>query len=150
MEQAHPIPRRRIQRRLLAPLVTLAVLLALGGWILWYLTGSGSVVTSASGQTALNYARSYMVWQAGPSLKSTQEIRMGQLSQTLARSVPASVRSGVNVGDLISRYGPNRQVDLVILSGTYNSLPPDEGVEINSDVVVLVDPRTNRVMLLTA
>jgi hypothetical protein len=36
---------------------------------------------------------------------------------------------------------------MVVLHGTYNTLPPDEGVDLTGDVVVLVDVRTNRVVL---
>ena len=89
-----------------------------------------------------------MLWNSGPRVRSAQVLPLRLLPRDLASSVSASVRQHVNVPDLLRRYGPNRQVVLVVLYGVYNSLPPDEGVEIRGDAITLVDPKTNRVLLL--
>jgi hypothetical protein len=39
-------------------------------------------------------------------------------------------------------------VALVVLFGSFNSLPPDEGVILSSQVVVLVDTARNRAIYL--
>jgi len=57
----------------------------------------------------------------------------------LAASVPADVVKDINVPELIHQFGANRQVGLIVPSGVFNSLPPDEGVVEHSQVVVLVD-----------
>jgi hypothetical protein len=97
----------------------------------------------------LSYARGYMSWSYGPTVQSARIIPLKQLESALRTSVPTTVRQDVDVPGLVRHYGANRQVDLVVLSGTYNSLPPDEGVMVTGDVVELVDARTNKVLLLT-
>jgi hypothetical protein len=76
-------------------------------------------------------------------------VPLDELKAALSGRVPAHVAQDVNVSDLIARYGPKHRVALVVLSGSYNSLPPDEGVPVTGDVVALVDQPSNRVLLLT-
>jgi hypothetical protein len=64
-------------------------------------------------------------------------------------SLPPPTQHDVNVPDLIHRYGANRSVDMVVVHGVFNSLPPDEGVVVRGTVVVLVDARSTRVLLMT-
>lgn len=133
-------PRRRFARLLLA----LIAVIVLSSVIL--LTQSSIVTsrTSSIGQAALGYAGQQMVWIKGPTVVSTHVIRLRDLAKRLRVEVPPAVWSDVNVRALLRQYGPTRQVGLVILSGVFNSLPPDEGVVVHADVIVLVDPRTNR------
>lgn len=84
-----------------------------------------------------------MVWIKGPTVVSARVIQLRDLEKNLRVEVSPAVWRDVNVRALRRQYGPNRQVGLVILSGVFNSLPPDEGVVVHADVVVLVDARTN-------
>lgn len=85
-----------------------------------------------------------MVWIKGPVLVSSRVISLRHLEKDLRAEVSATVWQDVNVRALLRQYGPSKQVGLVILSGVFNSLPPDEGVVVHADVVVLVNPRTDR------
>jgi hypothetical protein len=111
---------------------------------LWPASSQSRVTTAA-----LDYGRRYMVWSSGPTAQGTYVVPIGQLGAAVAQHVPPDVRQDVNVPDLVRRYGPRREVGLVILHGDFNSLPPDEGIISNGDVVVLVDVKSNRVLLLT-
>jgi hypothetical protein len=117
------------------------------GWIGYSAVAQSQ--TRHAGDAALDYANHTMVWSAGPRVKSSQEVRLGSLQRVLTRSVSRSVRYNVNVPDLVRRFGARREVALVVLSGTYNSLPPDEGVNLRRDVVAVVDAHTDKVLLLT-
>lgn len=126
------------------------IALALCVGLLWFLrAASAPSEESRAGQTAASYSQQQMVWTSGPTVSSVHILALRHLRPALAASVPSQLRQDVNLGDLERRYGANRQVALVVLSGVYNSLPPDEGVNINGKVVVLVDVRTNRVLLVT-
>jgi hypothetical protein len=130
-------------------LLPLALLvLAAGAFLVYFLSASASTTQSRAQDAALTYARTEMIWAAGPTVQSVHVIPIHRLETTLRATVPSSVRQDVNVQDLQRRYGPNKQIALVVLSGVYNSLAPDEGVEVHGDVVVLVDPQTDRVMLV--
>jgi hypothetical protein len=90
-----------------------------------------------------------MVWVSGPTIQSTHLVTAEGLPSALRQFVPLPVRADVNVQDLIRRYGARHQFTLILLRGTYNSLPPDEGIDIHGDVVELVDRQGRRVVLLT-
>jgi hypothetical protein len=132
-------------RRLLGIAGILVVGIALGGVLL--LTG----VTSASDpaeNAGLTVAREQMVWAHGPSVVSRQAISLSDLPAALHRSVSPRVVSDVNVPGLIRRYGAHRKIVLVVMTGEYNSLPPDEGIEVNGEAIAIVDAHTNHVLLL--
>lgn len=122
-----------------------ALLLAAAGSIAFFILSpfSGSS-QSAVDQAALTYSQQQMVWSQGPSVQSTRILLLRDLSAALSASVPVHVRRDVNVPDLVRRFGSNRQVALVVLTGVYNTLPPDEGVVVRGQAVVLVDTRTDR------
>jgi len=142
-----PTPRARAARLPVAfALVFLGLVVGVG--LLWYGLSPSSPPLNAATQAGLVYSRDYMLWNSGPRVRSAQVLPLRLLPRALASSVSVSVRRHVNVPDLLRRYGPNRQVVLVVLYGVYNSLPPDEGVEIRGDAITLVDPKTNRVLLL--
>ncbi len=100
-------------------------------------------------QIGLDYTRHYMVWESGPSLVSSHTLALRQLGAAMHSSLPPPTQHDVNVPDLIHRYGANRSVDMVVVHGVFNSLPPDEGVVVRGTVVVLVDARSTRVLLMT-
>lgn len=133
--------------RLLIPFAVLGI----GAALLWFALSASATSPQQSRvtDTALTYARQYMVWSKGPTVQGTYFVPMGRLQDALRAHVPEIVRQDINVADLLRRYGPKRQVGLVVLQGDYNSLPPDEGVIANGDAVILVDVRSNRVILLT-
>ncbi|MGH2449368.1 MAG: hypothetical protein ACRDFS_12300 [Chloroflexota bacterium] len=107
---------------------------------------SGGAVQNADA-AALSYARRYMVWSAGPKVVSSEVVPLAHLGRTLS-GVQPSVRQDLNAASIIKRYGAKRRVAQVILKGTYNSLPPDEGVEISGEVVVIVTVPDDRVLTL--
>jgi hypothetical protein len=131
-------------------LVGVSVLLAASAsaWLLL----SPAPLTDADHFTsiAMSYAVGNMVWSSGPTVQSSEIVPLARLQTALTSRVPRSVSSQVNVPDLTHQYGPSRKVALVVLHGVYNSLPPDEGVNIRGDVVLLVDVRTGRVLFMTA
>lgn len=141
--------KRSRRRRLLLPLsigVPAGVVLA----YLAYSAFAGSAGGSTATQVGLRYARAEMVWTEGPSVVHERTGAMGELPALLAALATTTLRQDVNTTDLIRRYGPHRKVDIIVLSGVYNSLPPDEGVDVRGEVLVLVDAQTNRVLFLTA
>jgi hypothetical protein len=97
---------------------------------------------------ALRYAQGQIVWTKGPEVRSAHTVRLRELRSALHAYAPGRVGRDVNVGALIRQYGPNFRVGLVLLSGDFNSLPPDEGVTLH-DVVVLVAIRSNTAFFLT-
>jgi hypothetical protein len=109
-------------------------------------SASGSIESRA----ALQYAASQMSWQSTPTVKLVQNGRIANLSSMLLRHVPEAVATGVNVPDLKRLYGAQTPITLVVLQGSYNSLPPDEGITSNSDVISIVRRGTRHVLLLTA
>jgi hypothetical protein len=108
-----------------------------------------SIGTAGAPDIALTYARQHMVWVRGPTLRSSHMATLRTLEPLLTSTVSSSVKDDVNVPDLVHRFGANRKVALVVLTGVYNSLPPDEGMDIQGEVIALVDVRTDRVLLLT-
>jgi len=105
--------------------------------------------TSRAQQTGIDYAQQYFVWAHGPTVVSQQTLPLGRLPAALHTAVPPAVGQDINTDQLLQQYGPHRTVALDVLHGTYNSLPPDEGVELTGDVVVLVDVARNKVLLAT-
>lgn len=90
-----------------------------------------------------------MIWTSGPVVRRSDTLPLRRLSRVLAAEVSPTVASHVNVTDLLRRFGSGREVALVILTGGFNSLPPDEGVDMHGDVVVLLDAHTNTPLFLT-
>jgi len=130
--------------RRLPPLILLLIVLAAGAYLLTQRSAPASADARAQ-QAALAYAKQYMVWQQGPTARTVYTGPMSGIRKPLEQ-VPASVRSDINLPGLLRRIHPNRRVQLVILRGVYNTLAPDEGVEMAGDVVVIVDARTNKVL----
>jgi hypothetical protein len=115
-------------------------------WIL--LATSAPSAQDRAAQAGLAYARTQMAWTSGPTLQGSHATTLRSLRSVLAQTVPTSVQQDVNTGALIRQYGPNRRVALVIVSGVFNSLPPDEGVIVHGDAVVIVDLTTDHALLL--
>jgi hypothetical protein len=90
-----------------------------------------------------------MAWSQAPSVRLTRTLQVRDLEPLLRRTVTRQVAADVNVADLERVYGADRRVVLLVLHGVFNSLPPDEGVIVNGDVVELVDPTNDHVLLLT-
>jgi homoaconitase/3-isopropylmalate dehydratase large subunit len=70
---------------------------------------------------------------------------VGNLRQTLQAHVPGRTAQDVNVRQLIQKFGRKPRIDVVVVSGVFNSLAPDEGITGPGTVVVLVDAVTHRV-----
>jgi hypothetical protein len=102
-----------------------------------------------AGEIARSYAARTTLWDRGPTVTDVRITRLSELEAQLRRRVTPQLASDVNVGDLQHRFGHNRVVALVILHGTFNTLPPGEGVTVTSDMVAVVDMRTHQVLLLT-
>lgn len=100
-------------------------------------------------QAALRYANQQMIWTSGPTVRRSDTLPLGRLSHALATEVSPTVAAHVNVSDLLHRFSANRRIALVILTGSFNSLPPDEGVDMHGDVVVLLDAQNNKPLFLT-
>ena len=98
--------------------------------------------TRSIGQIGQSYAKQTMVWNKGPVLQGTYPIRMGDLARALRAHVPASVDNRVPIQALIKQYGVKPRIDLVVLTGVFNTLPPDEGVTEPGTAIVLVDAVT--------
>jgi len=113
-------------------------------------SGAPPAADSRALQKEENYGRQEVVWSQGPSIESKRVVPLSRLSAALASAVPAATGQNVGTAALEKRYGPRRRVAMVVLRGTYNSLPPDEGVNVSGDVVILVDVKTDRVLVLTA
>lgn len=107
----------------------------------------GSINTQSPGQVAMSYARRTLQWNQGPYLKGTYPTTMGSLESTMKRhQVPKHVMQDVNVQRLLQQYAPTLKVDLVVLTGVFDTLPPDEGITGPGTMVALVDPRQHRVL----
>ncbi len=116
-----------------------------GAWLT--LAGAGAPTGEDRAiQRAEDFGKSTIVWSQGPSLRDGRVVQLDGLQEALS-SLPLPTRYDVDVAGLERQYGANRRVALVILRGTYNSLPPDEGVDVYGNIVVLVDVKTERVIL---
>lgn len=93
---------------------------------------------------AIEYAKMQIVWSSGPTVASSHTLSMKRLEKALELYAPAHLREDIDVSGLIKQYGENRKIVLVILRGTYNSLPPDEGRIVTGDIAVLVDVQKNQ------
>ena len=138
---AQPRHRRRVLRW---GIPALALALVAGGLVALIIALQPSSTPPPLTRDVLAYAKGAMEWQSGPSVQRLEVIPLRDLERALSRSVPTHVRTDVNVADLIRRFGANRRVAFAVLTGTYNSLPPDEGVVVHGDAVVLVDPGTDK------
>jgi hypothetical protein len=94
-------------------------------------------------RAAVAYSEQQIIWDTGPTVQSVHVFPLRQLGQELNAYAPARVVPDVNVADLLRRYGPNLQVGLVVLHGSFNSLPPGEGITLH-DAIVLVNARTKK------
>lgn len=139
--------RPRGRRRVLLLSIGVAACIVLA--YLAYSAFAGSSGHSAAAQAALRYVGTEMVWTQGPTIAHERTGTMGALPGLLQTMANTSLRKDVNTADLIRRFGPHRRIDIIVLSGVYNSLPPDEGVNVQGEALVLVDPRTDRVLFLT-
>jgi hypothetical protein len=115
-----------------------------------YTAFAGSSGNSNATQAGLRYARAEMVWIHGPSIVHARTGTIGDLPALLPGMANTTLRQDVNTRDLIRQYGPKRKVDMIVLSGVYNSLPPDEGVDVQGEALVLVDVKSDKVLFLTA
>jgi hypothetical protein len=103
----------------------------------------GSSSPDPLAQAAVAYARQQIIWDSGPTVTSVHVFPLRQLRQNLDAHAPPRVTADVNVSDLLRRYGPNVQTALVVLHGSFNSLPPGEGVTLH-DAIVLLNARTKK------
>jgi hypothetical protein len=125
----------------------IALVLAAGIAVAGYeIVHSSSSPQQKATQAGLDYSKNTMAWEKGPQVQTSSIVRIHSLPRAL-RNLAA--RHDINVPQLIARYGGNRSVDLVVLAGNFNTLPPAEGVNIYGQVVVLVDLKTRRVLLMT-
>jgi hypothetical protein len=139
---------KQARARLFAALFLISLVGAAGVAVVGYeIVHSSSDAQQRATQAGLDYSRNTMIWEKGPQVQSSTVVPMHSLRNALM-SAPQSVHD-INVSDLIKQYGKNRQVDLVVLSGKFNTLPPGEGVDIYGQVVVLVDMKTRRALLMT-
>jgi hypothetical protein len=144
-----PPARTRDGRRLAAALIIIGAVLVALVVVGFQLARSVDVSGQAQAtQTGLQYSRTTMAWERGPTVAWSRLVRLGGLDAAL-QSVHLAGRHDVNTAALIHRYGKERQVDLVVLQGRFNTLPPDEGINVNGQVVVLVDMKTRHVILMT-
>ncbi|HEX6506164.1 MAG TPA: hypothetical protein VF221_00880, partial [Chloroflexota bacterium] len=136
------------RRRILRVMVPAAIIICLAaGWLV-YSASAGSSTSSAT-RAGIAYAQDTMEWTSGPTLTHARVARVRDLPAVLPQITGAALRQDVNTADLQRRYGPDRQVDLVVLSGVFNTLAPDEGVNVHGEVLAVVDVKTNRVLFLT-
>jgi hypothetical protein len=138
------------RRRQLTWLAALLLVILVGGSVALFLYDfpvSGSSPNPTE-QAALSYARQQMVWNSGPTVQSVHVVRLGKIEPVLAANLPAHVVKDITVSDLIQRFGAHRQVAVVVLSGVFNTLPPDEGIVVHGNAVVLVDVRTQRAIYI--
>jgi hypothetical protein len=131
-------------------LLSIGVLACVALVFVAYRAFAGAPAGSKAAQAGLRYARAEMVWTHGPSVVHARVGTIGDLPTLLPSLANTTLRQDVNTRDLIRQYGPRRKVDIIVLSGVYNSLPPDEGVNVQGEALVLVDVESNKVLFLTA
>lgn len=144
---AQPASRRSPRLAWAVILLSVVVVAAVAVVLITTFIGGGS--SDTPGQIALRDARTQLVWNRGPFLKGTYPTTMADLQRTLDRYLPAHVAQDVDVAELRKTYGPTRRIDVVALTGVFNTLPPDEGVTAPGTVVALVDPLRKHVILVT-
>jgi hypothetical protein len=133
-------------------LVALALLggIVIAAAVVWF--GNVTAAPSAAqraGNIARRYAARTTLWNSGPTVTGVRIVRLSRLGATLHGAVTTQLADDVNVTDLQRRVGKNRQVAMVILHGTFNTLPPAEGVTVTGNMVAIVDMPTHHVLLLT-
>jgi hypothetical protein len=132
--------RRRIPRWL-PPIVALFLIcIPLGALALTSLGGSSP---NPLAQAAVAYSQQQIIWDSGPTVRSVHVFSLGQLKQELNAYAPARVVPDVNTAELLRRHKPGLQVGLIVLHGSFNSLPPGEGITLH-DAIVLVDAKTRK------
>src|SRR5579872_2269336 len=125
-------------KRWRVPIFAAALILAGAGYIaVSTLAGQGGGTPDPIGQAALSYAGNTMQWDQGPNVQSTHVVPLGELRQALRTYAQPNVAADVNVSALEKQYGTSLRVGLVVLSGTFNTLPPDEGVLAHQAVAVV-------------
>lgn len=133
-------------------LIALALLgaIVLGAAAVWVVGVTAAPSPSQrAGEIARSYATRTTIWNRGPTVRKVIITGVRDLPAALRRTVSSRVADDVDVPDLERRVGAHRQVALVVLHGIFNTLPPDEGIVVNSDMVAVVDMSTKRVLLLT-
>jgi hypothetical protein len=138
-----------LRSRLTAPVLLIAASVLAGAIILGVQAAQSGVESAQqrATQTALTYSKNTMVWEKGPSVQSSRVIPLNHLAAHV-KTLKGTVRHDVNTGSLIQRFGAARAVDFVVLYGKFNTLPPDEGVDVYAQVLVLVDMRTRHVLFM--
>lgn len=142
------VPTRRINP-LVPALIGLLILAFFIGMFIVLARGMGTLNAVDVNAIALHYAKQQMVWNSGPTVQDSYVMPMRRLPFALKKFVPARVRADVNAPDLIRRFGPNRQIGMVLVHGVYNTLPPDEGVIVQGDALVIVDMHARKGIFLT-
>ena len=140
------VPTRR--RRILPVAVLLAAVFGITGGLFLVISSQSATPGTQIGPAALAAARNQMEWMSGPTLQATYTVPLRRLEKTLRSAVPRHVADDVNVAGLRQQYGPERRIGLAVLRGVFDSLPPGEGVIVHGNVVVLVDIKTNHVILV--
>jgi hypothetical protein len=138
-----------LRSRLTPPLVLIAACIVAGLVVLGVQaaqSGTESAQQRAT-QVALQHGRNTMVWETGPTVQSSRELPLSGLAAAV-KTLKGTVRHDVNAGELVHQYGAARKVDFVVLYGKFNTLPPNEGVDLYAQVLVLVDMKTQRVLFM--
>jgi len=131
-------PRRRLFRWG-PPIVALFLICVPLAWVV--LSSSGSKQPDPIARAAVSYSRQQIIWDSGPTVQNEHVVPMRQLSRTLLAYAPRHVALDVNIPALLKQYGPGYRVAVVVLHGSFNSLPPQEGLPVH-DAVVLLNART--------
>jgi len=137
---------RRYRPSYVAGLFLLA-LIAVLAFVIWQ-SSRGPTSADRAQSAALSYSRNYMAWSSGPQVQNVHIVPLREVERTVRVYVHVPYRD-VKLGGLLTQYSPQRSIAVVDLHGVFNSLPPDEGVVAPGDVVVLVDVKTDKVLLLT-
>lgn len=133
-------------------LIALALLgvIMIAAAVIWFQNATAAPsAAQGAGDIARRYAATTTLWNSGPTVTMVRITRLTRLRAALHHAVTAQVADDVNVADLEHRVGRNRQVAMVVLHGTFNTLPPAEGVTITGNMIAIVDMRTHHVLLLT-
>jgi hypothetical protein len=96
---------------------------------------------------AVTYGRTQMVWDRGPRAASSHIVPMRDVTAAVTQYASPGIASHFNARVLVRQYGPDHRVAVVVLTGSFNSLPPDEGVTLTM-AVALVDVPSGRVILV--
>jgi hypothetical protein len=133
-------------------LVALALLgiIVLAAAVVWIQSATAAPsAAQRAGAIARTYAARTTLWNSGPTVTEVRIVPLTRLSATVHRAVTAQLADDVNVADLQRRVGRDLRVAMVVLHGTFNTLPPAEGVTITGNMIAVVDMKTKKVLLLT-